>query len=127
MKGIVAVNLAGYIGLNDGLPWKCLSDLQNFKEVTMGCTLLTGYNTSLTLPKLKGRTLIVDPREMLDEETLSTIDWCIGGRKTYEKYMHLFTELHVSLIHDWTIGDVKSPEITNLPSTSKLIITDYFI
>lgn len=127
MKGIIGVNFAGYIGLDGGIPWDCPDDLKYFKELTMGCTLLTGYNTSLKLPKLKGRTLIVDPREMLDDETIKTIDWCIGGKKTYEKYMHKFTDLYVSIIDDYTIGDVIEPDWSHLNNSCQIKIKRFSV
>lgn len=122
MKAIMAENMPGYIGLNDTLPWNCPEDLQLFKKLTMGCTLLVGYNTSLTLPKLKGRNIIVDTREILSDDVLQTVDWCIGGKKTYDKYCHLFTEFHISLImNDYTVGDVLAPECLNLNPKCNII------
>lgn len=113
MKAIIAVNKAGYIGLNGGLPWRCKDDLQHFKKLTMGGTLIVGYNTAQTLPKLIGRNLIVyDKNKPLDQFDDNT--WCIGGKKTYEALCHLFTELHISNIDDYTIGDTEFPDLSNL-------------
>ena len=113
MRGIIAVNKLGYIGLKGELPWKSTEDLQHFKKLTMGGKLLVGYNTSKLLPNLTGREIIVDddnnPNINYDE-----IDWCIGGKLTYEKHCHRFTELHVSHINDDTIGDVLFPELKNM-------------
>jgi len=110
MKAIIAINKEGYIGLNSTLPWKSPDDLKHFKQLTLGCNLLVGYNTYIKLPKLSGRNVILDTNDV----DISTIDWCIGGKKTYEKYMHLFTELHISIINDNTIGDTKSPDFSSL-------------
>lgn len=118
MKAIIAVNEEGYIGLNGGLPWKCKEDLLHFKELTMGSTLIVGYNTAQTLPKLTGRNLIVydrnSPTDGFGDDT-----WCIGGKKTYETLCHLFTELHISIIDDHTIGDTKFPDLSNLSPDCK--------
>ena len=122
MKAIIAINSLGYIGLSDGLPWRCKEDLAHFKALTMGATLLVGHKTAATLPPLKGRTVVVDNRE--DEIDLSTIDWCIGGKKTYDKYCHLFNELHISYIDDNTVGDTKQPELANLNPECKIL--NYF-
>ena len=119
MKALIAINNLGYIGLNDSLPWRCKADLAHFKALTMGATLLVGHNTAATLPPLKGRTLVTDTREEGGVE-LSTIDWCIGGKKTYEKYCHLFTELHISHIDDNTIGDTQLPNFANLNPECKI-------
>ena len=115
LKCILAVNNLGYIGLNGGLPWRCKADFQHFKALTLGCKLLVGYNTFQTLPPLKDREVILDPRgEYLSDEELSTIDWCIGGRKTYEKYRSYFSEVHISHINDNSIGDVMFPDLRRL-------------
>jgi dihydrofolate reductase len=118
MKAIIAVNNLGFIGKEGTLPWRCKQDLQHFKKLTAGASVLVGHNTFETLPPLPGREIVLDRRG----EYLSA-DWCIGGKKTYEKYQHLFTELHISHINDNSIGD------TLLPSLDKLnpdcVISNY--
>jgi dihydrofolate reductase len=115
MKAIIAVNNKKYIGLNNKLLWYSKDDLRHFKKLTEGQTLLVGYNTFSELPPLKNRTVIVDQRNNL----LNT-DWCIGGKKTYEKYCHLFTELHISIIDNDDIGDTEYPELKNLNPDCKI-------
>lgn len=117
MKAIIAVNNLGFIGLKGELPWRCSADLKHFKASTAGQTCLVGYNTLLTLPKLNGRTVYCDGSE---DVVLGNIDWCIGGKKTYEKYCHLFTELHISHIGDDTIGDVVFPDLSKLNPECKI-------
>lgn len=119
LKAIIAHNKFGFIGLNGELPWKSKADLKHFKELTNGGKLLVGYNTSLKLPKLPGREIVVDNdfAEPIDPESC---DWCIGGKLTYEKYCHLFTELHVSIINDETIGDTLYPDFRNLNPDCKI-------
>jgi dihydrofolate reductase len=117
MKAIIAKNNLNYIGINNELPWKCSADLKHFKDLTLGCKLLVGYNTSLKLPPIKNREVIVDSRHVIDT---TNIDWCIGGSKTYEKYCHLFTELHISIINDETIGDTLYPTLVNLNPDCKI-------
>ena len=94
MKSIIAVNNLGYIGLNNELLWKSQQDMSHFVKTTLNQRLLVGYNTSINLPKLKNREIVIDNRE----EEVTNIDWCIGGKKTYEKYAKYFTELHISHI-----------------------------
>ena len=114
MKAIIAKNALGFIGLNGGLPFYCKDDLRHFAKLTAGCTLLAGYNTSLQLPQLKDRVVIVAPRRSIFRHC-EIIDWCIGGAATYEKYAHLFTELHISTkVDDLTEGDVLMPKLENL-------------
>lgn len=137
MKSIIAVNNLGYIGLKDGLPWHSKADFKHFKDMTMGGNLLVGSTTAATLPQLKGRTIIIAHRDTVfhniindyDDNTngfwvlnnkkteFVKIDWCIGGKITYERFCPYFTELHISHINDNTIGDTGFP-ILNLLSTN---------
>ena len=119
MKAIIAVNNLGFIGLDDKLLWKSSEDLKHFKNLTLNQILLVGFRTFNGLPPLKNRTLIVDERE----EYITIVDWCIGGKKTYEKYCHLFTELHISHINNNDIGNVTFPDLTKL--NPKCVITNY--
>ena len=84
----------------------------------MGSTLLVGYNTFHKLPHLKGRTIILDDRGRLieDIDDVEDIDevWCIGGKKTYEKYAPYFKEIHISHIDDTTIGDTSFPDLSGI-------------
>ena len=116
MKAIIAVNNLGFIGIGNKMLWNCPEDFKHFKENTMGCSLLVGYNTSLELPTLKGRELVIDTREEFNFE----VDWCIGGKKTYEKYAPFITELHISHIDNNNIGNVVFPDFTKLNSDCKI-------
>ena len=116
MKAIIAVNNLGFIGLDDKLLWKSSEDLKHFKKLTLNQILLVGYRTFNGLPPLKDRTLIVDEKDKL----FTDVDWCIGGKKTYEKYCHLFTELHISHINDNQIGDIMFPDFKNLNPNCKI-------
>ena len=117
MKGIISVNNLGFIGLNGGLPCRCKDDLRHFKSLTIGYKLLVGHNTAQTLPPLKDRVVVLDDRTFYDNKG---IDWCIGGKKTYEKYASLFTELHISHIDDNTIGDTLFPNLSELNPECKI-------
>jgi len=122
IKGIIAVNNLGYIGKDNGMIWRSKDDFIHFKKLTLGTSdfkpnLLVGYNTFQELPPLKDRNLIKDWDVDFD---LNTIDWCIGGRKTYEKYCHLFTELHISHINDNSIGDTMFPNFSKLNPDCKI-------
>lgn len=136
MRAIIACNSLNFIGLDNKLPWKCSEDLKHFKSLTVGQKLLAGYNTFNSLPPLKDREVFCDVHmnrafHILDTDEikqktedhlkiLSQIDWCIGGKKTYEKYCHLFTELHISYINDDTIGDTTFPDLSNLNKDCKI-------
>ena len=116
MRAIVAVNNLGFIGLGDKLLWHSSDDLKHFKSMTKGCRLLVGHRTFAGLPTLPNRELILDFRENKRIDW----DWCIGGKKTYEKYCSYFTELHISHIDNNDIGDVTFPDLTNLNPECKI-------
>jgi dihydrofolate reductase len=116
MKAIIAVNNLGFIGKGNTLLWKNKKDLQHFKELTLEQVLLVGYNTNSELPPLPSRTVMLDERDSLNLHP----DWCIGGKKTYEKYAPYLTELHISHIDDNQIGDVTFPDFTNLNPDCKI-------
>jgi dihydrofolate reductase len=123
MKGILGINNKGYIGLKGELPWRCSKDLEHFKRETMGGKLLVGYRTAQTLPKLPGREIMV--YDKLDStKDYTSADWCIGGKDTYEKFCHLFTELHVSIINDDTVGDTMGPDLRGL--NPDCVIFEYY-
>jgi dihydrofolate reductase len=116
MKAIIAMNNLGYIGVNNELLWKSQQDMSHFVKMTLNQRLLVGHNTSLNLPKLKNREVIVDGRD----EEITNVDWCIGGKKTYEKYAKYFTELHISHIDNNDIGDIMFPDLRDLNKECKI-------
>jgi len=116
MKAIIAVNNLGFIGKDNTLLWSNKEDLKHFKNLTTGKKCLVGHNTHKTLPPLYNRIVIIDSRE----EYITHADWCIGGKKTYEKYSPYFTELHISHIDDNQIGDTMFPELINLNPDCKV-------
>ncbi len=109
MKAIIAINNKGYIGLNDKMIWHSKEDFKHFKTMTEHNTCLVGYNTFKNLPDLKNRTVILDQKNhyITDKDV-----WCIGGKKTYEKYMRFFTEVHISVIDNNDIGDTMTPDFS---------------
>lgn len=123
MKAILAVNRMGYIGLNGELPWRSPEDLAHFKNLTQGCTLLVGSVTASKLPPLPGRTMIVYNREMTID--CDAIDWCIGGKTTFEMFADKFEEVHLSVIDDYTRGDVMFPDLKNLRTDCKVYTYEF--
>lgn len=113
LKAIIGVNNLGFIGIGNYMLWHSKDDFIHFKKMTMGGRLLVGYNTALELPPLKGREVVVDARGLWNPD-IENIDWCIGGKKTYEKYAPYFTELHISHINNNSIGDVVFPNFSKL-------------
>jgi len=61
-------------------------------------------------------------------EDLHLIDWCIGGAKTYDKYAHLFTELHIStIVNDYQAGDTMMPKLLNLNPECRIFNYEFTI
>lgn len=116
LRAIISVNNLGYIGVNNELLWKSQQDMSHFVKMTLNQRLLVGYNTSLNLPKLKNREVIIDERD----GEITNVDWCIGGKKTYEKYAKYFTELHISHIDNNDIGDIMFPDLRDLNKECKI-------
>jgi dihydrofolate reductase len=120
MKAIIAVNNLGFIGIGDKLLWRNVEDLHHFKQLTINSSCLVGYRTYHGLPSLPNRTLMLDDKGGFRFDW----DWCIGGKKTYEKYAFCLTELHISHINDDSIGDVTFPDLTKLNPNCKIF--NYF-
>lgn len=130
MKAIIAVNNLGFIGKDNKLFWRSKEDLQHFKKLTENKILLCGYNTYCTLPNvvLDRTTVFLDTRGeekhgiVLPDSDSNVIEdiWCIGGKKTYEKYASDFTELHISHINHSGIGDCMFPDLRNLNPDCKI-------
>lgn len=119
-KMILAADRAGNIGLNNGLPWNCPEDLKHFKELTMGGTLIMGYNTYRSLPTYpkglpnrKNLVIVRAPSDaafapegvrfitMDDVYELFELDqdaWIIGGKNTYELLANFCDVLWLTLI-----------------------------
>ena len=120
MKAIVAVNNLGFIGLDDKLLWHNKEDLKHFKNMTYGCTLLVGYRTAMALPPLNNRELIIFDKREHSPTHYYDCEWCIGGKKTYEKFCDSFTELHISHINNNDIGNVTFPNLRRLNTKCKI-------
>ena len=54
--------------------------------MTHGDTLLVGYRTSKALPTLPGRDLVIVDRRDSSILHYYDSDWCIGGKRTYERF-----------------------------------------
>lgn len=123
MNAIIAINKLGYIGKDNKLLWRNLNDLNHFKTLTHGQVCLAGWNTYNSLPILRNRVIVLDNRHELVD--ISSVDWCIGGKKTYEKYSPFFTELHISHIDDYSIGDTTEPNWDNLNKNCKIFYYNF--
>lgn len=66
---VVAAGYRGVIGCGDQLPWRLSSDLQFFKQLTLGHTLIMGRRTFESIGRpLPGRTNVVVSRSWENRE-----------------------------------------------------------
>ena len=88
---IVACDRNGAIGKNGDLPWRQSTDLQHFKQITMGSNLIMGRKTWDSLPGiLPGREHFVLSRGEVEgvevitfEQAIEMEGWIIGGGEIY--------------------------------------------
>ena len=131
-KMILAMDLDGCIGKNDGLPWRLRADMLRFKRLTVGegnNAILMGRTTWESLPEayrpLDNRLNIVVTRNQdyfiegvhtcssienglsVAEENESEICWIIGGANVYEQCRKLVDEIHVTMVETNQSGDVR--------------------
>jgi dihydrofolate reductase len=107
---VYACDLNGAIGKDGDLPWRQSTDLQHFKRVTLGGTIVMGRKTWDSLPgKLPGRRSIVmsrsqreDVEVMSYEEVLELSEkqdvFIIGGGEIYQLFVDVVKELHRTII-----------------------------
>ena len=131
-KMILAMDLDGCIGKDDGLPWRLRADMLRFKRLTVGeghNAVLMGRTTWESLPEayrpLSQRLNIIVTRNeeytiegaltcssiengfALAEENSSDICWIIGGANVYEQCRELVDEVHVTMVETNQSGDVR--------------------
>ena len=119
MRMILATDEVGGIGLNGDIPWKCPEDMEYFKMMTTGCSVIMGRKTFESLPFKNGlpnRENVVITR---NKEALSTninltysrfkdvveeangyhkTSWVIGGATIYEQLLPYVHEIHHTII-----------------------------
>ena len=132
LKMILAMDLDGCIGKENGLPWRLRSDMLRFKRLTLGqgnSAVLMGRTTWETIPEmyrpLVDRINIVVTRNR--EYSLDNADvvysiedgiehakskncdecWIIGGANVYEQCRDMVEEVHLTSVETSNSGDVK--------------------
>jgi dihydrofolate reductase len=126
---IVAVSENGVIGRDGNLPWHLSADLQRFKRLTMGQTIVMGRKTWESIGRpLPGRTSIVISRQadyktkfsevllaasLEDSLSLATTEetFVIGGRAIYDCALPLADRLYLTRVHAEVEGDAFFPEV----------------
>lgn len=125
---IVAMTKDRVIGSGQALPWRLPEDLQLFKRITAGGTLIMGRKTHAAIGRpLPGRHNIVLSRTTRSLPGVQVCDsfmaglsaaaqrgrpvYVIGGADIYRKALPLAAELHISWVEQDCAGDVVFPEL----------------
>ena len=104
MRAILAVGPQYEIGYTDGqLAYRSRQDMQFFKAMTYGCTIIAGRKTAETIPgALKGRICLCLCRGIppdgwfkfdRDIHEPSSATWVIGGAQTVDYFLDAITEM----------------------------------
>ena len=131
---VAAVAKNGVIGRGNALPWRLKSDMQHFRDLTMGKPVVMGRKTYVSIGRpLKGRTTIVVSRDRgftapgivvapsLDAALTAArgdalrrnADTIVvaGGAEIYAQAMPLATRLAITLVRNRIEGDAYFPAI----------------
>jgi dihydrofolate reductase len=127
LSAIVAMASNRCIGRDNALPWRLPADLQRFKRLTLGHTLLMGRKTYESIGRpLPGRTMLVVTRqhgwapEGIEvahslEEALARARgdevFLAGGAQLYEQAMDRVRRLYLTRIDREYEGDTFFPDV----------------
>jgi dihydrofolate reductase len=127
LSAIVAMASNRCIGRDNTLPWRLPADLQRFKRLTLGHTLLMGRKTYESIGRpLPGRTMLVVTRqhgwapEGIEvahslEEALARARgdevFLAGGAQLYEQAMERVRRLYLTRIDREYEGDTFFPDV----------------
>ena len=123
MIAIVASTPEGVIGLDQDMPWRLSSDLQRFKKLTMGGTLLMGRKTFDSIGRaLPGRQTWVltrnpdwsadgvrtvhDETQVIDEARQRDL-FVVGGGEIYRQWLPKCDQLWWTRVWAKLDGDTK--------------------
>lgn len=132
IKLIYSKNLNNAIGINNTLPWTIKEDLQRFKELTTGHTVVMGRRTFESLPEavrpLPGRRNVVlaneswnhpQKHQVLHVKSLSELHtsfntvkavkgndvFIIGGSTLFNTFMPIAEVIHETIVLNYDQGD----------------------
>jgi len=123
---IFACDMNNAIGKNGDLPWRQSTDLQHFKQITLGGTIVMGRKTWESLPgKLPDREHLVMTRSNRDDIETITYEgvlelskkreiFIIGGGEIYNLFLPHTEKIHRTIIHcKVEDADTFAPEINS--------------
>jgi dihydrofolate reductase len=122
---IAAVGANGVIGRDNDLPWRIREDLQRFKQLTLGHTLVMGRKTydSIGRPLPGRRTVVVTRQTDWSAEgvdVVHTLDdalrydgdlYVAGGGQIYRQTLPYADRLELTEVAQSPAGDVTFPEV----------------
>ncbi|MCH2113603.1 MAG: dihydrofolate reductase [Pirellulales bacterium] len=129
---IVAFAENGVIGRDGALPWHLSADLQRFKRLTMGHTIIMGRRTWESIGRpLPGRTSMVISRQAHSRPEQDKVLWAssldaaladprcareaeafvIGGAMLYEEALPIADRLYVTRVRAQVPGETYFPEV----------------
>lgn len=130
IKIIAAVAKNNIIGAGNNLPWHIPEDLQHFKNLTSGGTVLMGRKTYESILSRLGKPLpdrvnvVITRKEKYDVpagvETCKSLaeavenfpdGWVIGGASIYAQAMSVASELYITHVDKEVKGDAYFPDI----------------
>ena len=128
LSAIVAMAENRVIGKDNRLPWHLPADLQHFKSITTGHTIIMGRKTYESIGRpLPNRTNIILTRDKQFsapgcvvctslEEALRYVDgsneaFIIGGAEIYRQLLAKVQRIYLTIVHEQIVGDAYFPEL----------------
>lgn len=125
---IAAIGKNRVIGKDGKLPWHISEDLQRFKRLTLGSTVLMGRKTwdSIAKPLPGRRNVVITSTPIKGVECYSTINaalaalkdqekvFVVGGAQVYSELLSKADELYLTFVDLEIEGDAHFPEYEEL-------------
>lgn len=124
---IVAAAENGVIGKDGDMPWRLSADLKNFKQITMGSTIIMGRKTWDSIQRLlPGRTTVIITRKAdfkvegaivvgsLEAALAATEDvspFIVGGAEIYRLALPFVSRIYLTRVHAEIDGDTVMPAV----------------
>ena len=102
---IAAISKNNQIGLNRQMPWHLPEDLQYFKEITNGHTVVMGSSSDPLTPV----TIMHSLDSVLNFLSKEQVNFIIGGGEIYKAFLPYADRLYLTLIDQEVEGDTSFP------------------
>jgi Dihydrofolate reductase len=135
MNLIACVGKNNELGFQGDLIWKIPEDMEMFRELTTGCTVVMGFKTWESLqqkfrPLPNRRNIVLTSKDITSthsdvdfyhskEEVLHNIAgdekvWIIGGAQIYKLFLPEVQVIHLTVVNDdYPEADVYFPKLTS--------------